>query len=100
MYSNRKSVGALRMKVANLRAKINFLKACLVKYTNFDNSDCPLETALTQSLRYFQAQGTVDDPCPSPALASRDFNALQQQQEPIESQLVQRILSEQLAKVK
>jgi len=55
MYSNRAEVEALRKKVATLRSKITFLKDCLKKYTNFNNSGIKLEDAFTQTLHFFAA---------------------------------------------
>ncbi len=58
MYSNRNEVESLRKKVAMLRNKINFLKDCLKRYTDFNGSGIKLEDALSQTLHFFAAQGS------------------------------------------
>ena len=62
MYSNRSQVEALRKKVSVLRAKISFLKSCLSQYTNFNQSNLSIESALSQSLHFFAAQGQAQAP--------------------------------------
>ena len=46
MYKNRTEVEALRKKVDMLRKKITFLKDCLGRYNNFNDSGIPIEDAL------------------------------------------------------
>lgn len=55
MLQNRQEVEALRKQVATLRQKIALLKDCLAKYTNFNDSGIPLESALSQTLHFLAA---------------------------------------------
>lgn len=55
MLKNQQAVQAIRKKVDLLRRKIQFLKDCLARYTNFDQSGLALDTALGAALKYFSA---------------------------------------------
>ena len=62
MYKNRVEVESLRKNVDTLRKKIAFLKDCLAKYTNFNDSEMPISGVLEQCLHFFKAQGTGQMP--------------------------------------
>ena len=57
MYSKKPEVEAMHKQIESLRKKIDYLKACLTRYTDFMNSGVPLETAFRLVLHFFAAQG-------------------------------------------
>ena len=102
MHANRSTVEALRKKVAILRRKIAFLKACLKRYENFNKSGMSIDTALSMSLHFFAAQGTGQ--APESGLDDAEMNdvevLLPLQQPPVESAIVQQMLSTYRTKVR